>query len=85
MGNRLLLLTPVLGLFLVLLYFSPLGLHDHVVIGSVSDDDSDDDDAMSQPIQQSLPNGNGTSGSAKEVFDTHEFNVEDGVSRICLF
>jgi plastocyanin len=42
------------------------------VIGSVSDDD--DDDAIGQPLQQSLPNSNGTSGAAKEVFDAHEFN-----------
>jgi plastocyanin len=83
MGNRLLLLTSVLGLFLLLLYFSPLGLHDHIVIGSVSDD-SDDDDTISQPLQQSLPNGNGTSGAAKEVFDTLEFNAGDAQNLFIL-
>ena len=73
-------LTSVLGLFLLLSYFSPLGLHDHIVIGSVSDDD---DDAIGQPLQQSLPNSNGTSGAAKEVFDAHEFNA-DGAQNLYI-
>jgi plastocyanin len=81
MDNRL-LLTSVLGLFLLLSYFSPLGLHDRIVIGSVSDD-NDDDDAIGQPLQQSLPNSNGTSGAAKEVFDTHEFNA-DGAQNLYI-
>lgn len=82
MGNRL-LLTSVLGLFLLLSYFSLLGLHDHIVIGSASEEEEDDDDAIDQPLQQSLPNGNGTSGAAKEVFDTHEFNA-DGAQNLYI-
>jgi plastocyanin len=74
--------TSVLGLLLLLMYFSPLGLHDHIVYGSVSDDD-DDDETAGQPLQQSLPNNNETSGAAKEVFDTHEFNA-DGAQRLFI-
>jgi plastocyanin len=42
------------------------------VFGSVSDDV--DNAAVEQPVQQTLSN-NGTSGAAKDVYDTHEFNV----------
>lgn len=82
MGNRL-LLTSVLGLFLLLSYFSLLGLHGHIVIGSASEEEDDDDDDIDQPLQQSLSNGNGTSGAAKEVFDTHEFNA-DGAQNLYI-
>ena len=74
MGNYF-FLTSTLGLLLVLVYFSPLVSHEQNVLGSVSDDV--DNAAVEQPLQQPLPD-NGTSGAAKDVYDTHEFNVGDG-------
>ena len=38
---------------------------------------------MEQPLQQSLPD-NGTSGVAKDVYDTHEFNVGDGAQNLFI-
>ena len=65
-------LASILGLLLVVLYFGSFGLNDTNVFGSVSDDV--DNAAVEQPVQQTLSN-NGTSGVAKEIYDTHEFNV----------
>ena len=64
--------TSILGLLLVVLFSGILGLNDINVFGSVSDDA--DNAAVEQPVQQ-IPSNNGTSGAAKEVYDTHEFNV----------
>ena len=80
MGNYF-FLTSALGLLLVLVYFSPLVSHEQNVLGSVSDDV--DNAAVEQPLQQSLPD-NGTSGAAKDVYDTHEFNVGDGAQNLFI-
>jgi plastocyanin len=71
MGNRS-FLTSVLGLLFLLVCFSPLGLNDQNVFGSTSN--GVDNAAVEQPLQQSLSN-NGTSGAAKDVYATHEFNI----------
>lgn len=69
-------LTSILGLLFVLVYSSSLvGLNDLNVFGSVSNDVGSSG-VEQQLLQQSLLNNNETSGAAKEVFDTHEFNAD---------
>lgn len=65
-------LASISGLLLVVVYIGSLGSNDMNVFGSVSDDA--DNAAVEQPVQQTLSN-NGTTGAAKDVFDTHAFNV----------
>jgi len=83
MSNKL-ILAPVLGLLFVLLYWNPSGLDN--VFGSTSEDEDDTDDdnsATAQPVQQPLAN-NSTSGIATSIYDTHEFNVRDGVQNLFI-
>ena len=82
MGNKL-LLTPILGLLFLLVYWGPFGSHDLNTFGSVSEDDDEDETVAEQPAQQSLPN-NGTSGIATSVYGTHEFNLDDGVQNLFI-
>jgi len=63
---------PTLGLLLVLVYSSSLMSYDQNALGSVSD--NNDAIPADQPVQQFQLN-NGTSGAAKNVFDTHQFNA----------
>jgi plastocyanin len=80
MSNKL-ILTPVLGLLFVLLYWSPFGLDK--AFGSISEDDADDNSATEQSAQQLLPD-NGTSGIATSIYDTHEFDVGDDVQNLFI-
>lgn len=64
-------LASISGLLLVVVYIGSLGSNDMNVFGSVSDDA---DNAAEQPVQQTRSN-NGTTGAAKDVFDTHAFNA----------
>lgn len=73
-------LTSILGLLLIIVYFSPLALHNPNVFGSVS---GDGNTSAEQPIQQSLPS-NGTSDAAKDVYETHEFNVGDSTQNLFI-
>jgi plastocyanin len=72
---------PTLGLLLVLVYSSSLMSHDQNALGSVSDNN----DAMpaDRPLQQFQLN-NGTSGAAKNVFDTHQFNAGGNVQSLFI-
>jgi plastocyanin len=86
MGNKL-FLTPIIALLLVLVYFSPLGLHDLNAFGSVSDDE--EDEAISeQPAQQSLPSSDPSpvtsGGIATSIFDTREINLGDNVQSLFI-
>lgn len=83
MSNKL-ILTPVLGLFFVLLYLVPFGLDN--AFGSISEDEDDADDdnsATELPAQQPLAN-NSTSGIATSIYDTHEFNAGDDVQNLFI-
>ena len=77
----------ILGLLLILVYFSPLGSNDMNAFGSVSeDDDTDGDDStVEQPAEQPLPSKRTLTYIATSIYDTHEFNAGDGVNKICLF
>jgi plastocyanin len=79
-----LFLTSIIGLLLVLVYFGPLGSHHMNAHGSVSQDDDDDSAAAEQPAQQSPPSIGTSGGIAKSIYDTHEFNVEDGVQNLFI-
>jgi plastocyanin len=72
---------PTLGLLLVLVYSSSLMSYDQNALGSVSDNN----DAMpaDQPLQQ-FQLSNGTSGAAKNVFDTHQFNAGGNVQSLFI-
>jgi plastocyanin len=75
-------LIPIIVMLLVLVYLSPLGFHDTNTFGSVSEDD--DDSAVEQPGQQSLPSTDTSGGIATRIYDTHEFNVGDGVQNLFI-
>jgi hypothetical protein len=72
---------PTLGLLLVLVYSSSLMSYDQNALGSVSYNN----DAMpaDRPLQQFQLN-NGTSGAAKNVFDTHQFNAGGNVQSLFI-
>jgi plastocyanin len=81
--GKILFLTPIIALLLVLVYFSPVGLHDLNAFGSVSDDE--EDEAISeQPAQQSLPSTGTSGGIATSIFDTREFNLGDSVQSLYI-
>jgi hypothetical protein len=61
MGN-VLFLTSIIGLLLILVYFSPLGSHHMNAHGSLSQDDDDDFAAADQSAQRS-PHSTGTSAA----------------------
>jgi plastocyanin len=84
MSNKL-ILAPVLGLLFVLLYWNPSGLDN--VFGSTSEDEDDTDDdnsATEQPVQQPLANNSTSGGIATSIYDTHEFDVGDGVQNLFI-
>ena len=72
---------PTLGLLLVLVYSSSLMSYDQNALGSVSD--NDDAIPADQPVQQFQLN-NGTSGAAKNVFDTHQFNAGGNIQSLFI-
>src|ERR687897_2834596 len=73
-------LASISGLLLVVVYIGSLGSNDMNVFGSVSDDA---DNAAEQPVQQTRSN-NGTTGAAKDVFDTHAFNAGNGAQNLFI-
>src|ERR671910_1462229 len=81
---RKLILTPVLGLLLVFLYWGPFGLDN--VFGSVSEDEDDAEDDNSETEQQPAPLVNSTSsgGIATSIYDTHEFSTGDSVHNLFI-
>jgi hypothetical protein len=83
MGN-VLFLTSIIGLLLVLVYFSPLGSHHMNAHGSESQDDDDDSAVAEQPAEQSPPSTGTSGGIATSIYNTHEFNVEDGVQNLFI-
>jgi hypothetical protein len=72
---------PTLGLLLVLVYSSSLMSYDQNALGSVSD--NNDAIPADQPVQQFQLN-NGTSGAAKNVFDTHQFNAGGNIQSLFI-
>lgn len=76
----------ILGLLLILVYFSPLGSNDMNAFGSVSEDDDNDgdDSTVEQPAEQPLPSNSTSSGIATSIYDTHEFNAGDGVQNLFI-
>jgi plastocyanin len=82
MSNKL-ILTSILGLLFVLLYWVPFGLDN--AFGSVSEDedDADDDDsATEQPTP--LANNSTSGGIATGIYDTHEFSAGDSVQNLFI-
>ena len=72
----------ILGLLLILVYFSPLGSNDMNAFGSVSEDDDNDgdDSTVEQPAEQPLPS-NRTSSASQRVFMTHMNSMREMVSK----
>jgi plastocyanin len=69
------------GLLLILVYPSLSGVFEQNIFGSVSDDD---DSPSEQPIQQSPSNNSTTGGIASSIYETHEFNAEDGTRNLFI-
>lgn len=72
---------PTLGLLLVLVYSSSLMSYDQNALGLVPD--NNDAIPADQPVQQFQLN-NGTSGAAKNVFDTHQFNAGGNIQSLFI-
>lgn len=81
---RKLILTPVLGLLLVFLYWGLFGLDN--AFGSVSEDEDNAEDDNSETEQQPVPlvNNSTSGGMAASIYDTHEFSAGDDVQNLFI-